>query len=205
MTPAAPKVPSVWRIVRTYLAEREYAKIDELLAQVHTHRPNISYQKFYQKMLDYKRRGTVKWIKNGHVALTQEGRQDYADPEEKDGLPKPKSVCPVTIPAETATKQKRGAGNHSPEHMRKMTEARLARGSANRAGQPTREITIAGKPVQVDEDLIAKLLKAQDEATKAARIGAQMGPDIVFGTGRQSNSTIDLPIGIRLKVTVEVV
>jgi hypothetical protein len=66
-----------------------------------------------------------------------------------------------------------------------------------RAGKPAKHITIAGKRVAVDEDLIARLLERQEGLPSMMKeaVGREMNQDHV----------ISLPIGIRLKVTVEVV
>jgi hypothetical protein len=226
----APSVPSVWRIVRSYLAVREHANLKDIFEQIRKHRPNATDRQLYDKLAWYKKRGDIKSTKQGTYALTQQGRLDISDPHETIGLPSwvpGAQASKRPIPDALQPEQPRGkttrpllgqAPFNSREHMammrQRLAEKRAAattlgdtkkdlkaytkQGEATtRAGKPAKHITIAGKRVAVDEDLIARLLERQEGLPSMMK----------EAVGRKTNQdhVISLPIGIRLKVTVEVV
>jgi hypothetical protein len=206
---------------------------------VKQHRPNLPVSKFHDKLSHYERRGLIKHTSRGVIALTQAGRRDTSDPVETAGLPtwhpmeltsKPEVLMPATKPAPNPeAKSKHGPGNHTKEHMAKMTASRLAKGSTSKRklnarevdkprqkgyedpiGTPSATVTIAGQQTQVDAGLIERLLAQNPSGSRLASLEKQIQNQAELikrqrEVHAQQDHMIDLPIGIRLKVTVEVV
>ena len=237
-----PTIPSVWRITRTYLSQRESAAQKDILKAIRKHRPNLTNRQFHDKMHDFENRGVVKHVARATLALTQDGRLDLRDPEEAIGLPTWVPPAAVTTDAIVeVTRQaptKPASSRNSVEHMAMMRAAKQAKKISHRTGKPmawtckprtpeqlkaTRElraklkaerrapfssqqargeaqpatIKIAGQETAVNEELIAKLLNTNEELKRAINL-----PDVPLG---KPGRLIDLPIGIRLKISVEVV
>ena len=233
--PEPQAVPSTWRIIRAYLTQRESASHKHILAAIRVHRPLMSNPQYHNKMAQFENNGLIGHRSRALIYLTQKGREYVVDPKESMGLPTwvPPAAIKTDAIVEV-TKQAAQASTphyHSKEHMAKMLAARKAKQTAKaprgpnhkrrtpeelqatrelraklreaRRAKPEPTITIAGVKTKVDSDLIERLLNQnKDQADRIARQRDTLQSVI---TQARPDQTIDLPIGIRLKISVEVV
>jgi hypothetical protein len=99
-SPAEPAI-TPWRIIRTYLLQREYADTKALFDAIKKHNANYKQKAFHNLLTRAKQRGNLKQPKKFCYALTQHGRGDVTGPEElnkpiaADNRPKSAGICPV--------------------------------------------------------------------------------------------------------------
>lgn len=97
--PEVEKTPSSWRIIRAYLAVREFGTTTEMFKEIKKHRPNFTQKQFHKRLTMAKADHLVKSEQRGVYKLTQKGRAELDEPhagiDKSRDIPAPQAAIPV--------------------------------------------------------------------------------------------------------------
>lgn len=105
--PEVEKTPSSWRIIRAYLAVREFGTTTEMFAEIKKHRPNFTQKQFHKRLTMAKADHLVKSEQRGVYKLTQKGRAELNEPhtgiDKSRDIPTPQPTIPTPSRADGQT------------------------------------------------------------------------------------------------------